>query len=367
MPIKANIEIDGAETQITFDATGNPLLPKSEPDPELEPKIDEVEQAEARQVPFEQETNVDNDDNSDSNPSNPSNPSEPEQIMPDPSIGISDMNQYGYSADDMLPLTQSRVTELFDANHTVYLLYPDNTEALIFDRDEIMNHDGVFGIERNEWETSQECAATKAEKKISECSREAELLFSNDNRYGIYQVRDGPDLRDYRFASLEDMQTRGLDVSRSNYELVYTAPLTDPIEFLTDRYPVLNKIHDKFNLEHPDDYTGRSVSISDVIVLKYNNDISSHYVDRVGFVEIDAFLGEERTYLPGKKPVHEIETSKPETYSQAGNMSANERTAAPKGASSLIERLAQNKLKAAQQGQSEATKPKEREVVAWAN
>ena len=58
-------------------------------------------------------------------------------------------------------------------------------------------------------------------------------------------------------------------------------------------YPILDNIYAAFNGEHPSDYTGRSVSVSDVIVLKYNGEVSSHFVDSEGFVELDAFLGEE--------------------------------------------------------------------------
>lgn len=82
------------------------------------------------------------------------------EIMPDPDISISEMiNLYGYSADGMLPLTQLRALELFNQDMSVYLLYPDNTEAAAFDSSEIESHDGIFGVERDDWQRSAEYAA----------------------------------------------------------------------------------------------------------------------------------------------------------------------------------------------------------------
>jgi hypothetical protein len=105
--------------------------------------------------------------------------------LPDPTISASEMNQYGYSYDDMLPLTQGKAVELFDADHTIYLLYPDNTEGAAFDRDEIRNFDGLFGIERADWERSPIFAAQMAVAANAAGKREAELLHGNGNRFGI--------------------------------------------------------------------------------------------------------------------------------------------------------------------------------------
>ena len=419
LPVRANLEIDGEMTRITFDDKGNPVMPEPSkeysigygffgngitiwnqseekdgdyatvahinPDRSVDfydhdmpedvmkgiwdvalsldkqeflykSQHDTARQDEPLQENSEPETDVADGTDTDSGPP------EPVQYLPDPSIGYSEMNLYGYDGCEVLPMTQSRAAELFDTGHTVYLLYPDNTESMVFDRDEIMNHDGIFGIDRTDWERTPEYAAMKAEDKNREGSREAELLHGSGNRFGIYQVRDGDDLCDYRFASIDEIQTRGLDVARENYELVYTAPFPQRIEFLTDRYPVLNMIYDEYNVSHPDDYTGRSVSVSDVVVLKYSGSISSHYIDSFGFVEIDYFLGEEKAQLPERQS-QTIETSKNETYSQVGTRQDIRRAEAPKTKPTLMERLTENKKKAARQGQPEPHKPKEREVT----
>jgi len=162
---------------------------------------------------------------------------------------------------------------------------------------------------------------------------------------------------------MTELATLGLEVVRDNYELVYTAAIDERIEQPKDVYPVLNKLYETFNISHPDDYTGRSVSVSDVIVLKYDNNISSHYVDNAGFIGLAGFLGDEKQpvlivdkTLPGKV------SNPPEACFQYGDRPGDERIAAPKGKPSLMERLAENKIKAERQGQPEAHKTNEREV-----
>ena len=138
---------------------------------------------------------------------------------------------------------------------------------------------------------------------------EYELLNSDANMFGIYQVRDDiENARNYRFASLEELQALGLDVDGKNYKLVYTAPFEHRIEFLTDRYPLLNKIFEQFNINHPANYKGRSVSVSDVIVLHWNHNVSAHFVDSKGFVEISGFFGtESQPCIVTKDVVKEIQ------------------------------------------------------------
>ena len=87
----------------------------------------------------------------------------PDIIMPDPAISFSERDLYGYTVADMLPLTQYTAAMLFDCGQTVYMLYPDNTEAMAFDTSEIAQHDGIFGVERDEWLKSKEYASLSAQ------------------------------------------------------------------------------------------------------------------------------------------------------------------------------------------------------------
>ena len=174
----------------------------------------------------------------------------------------------------------------------------------------------------------------------------------------------------------------------ANYKIVYTAPFSERIEFLSDRYPVLNNIYAKFNTEQPSDYTGRSVSVSDVIVLKCNENLSVHYVDSTGFVEIDnyTFFGEDVNKTPtaetsaqnesatlsqvgtrldeyNGKSVAELETDvnagKSISLMELSKAVNAERNNAPKSRKpTLMERLKDGKEKAARQGQSDIQKNK---------
>jgi len=208
----------------------------------------------------------------------------PDENMPDRAIGIAEMNMYGYEYEGILPLTQEKALELYDKDQPVYLLYSDNTEAMAIDRSDIEMFGGIFGIDRDVWERTLEYTAASA--KNSEAAKESGLIHGNTDTFGIYQVKEGDDTRKYRFASLEELETNHLAVDRSNYELVYTAPLP-PKE-------TLEGLYQQFNVDHPKDFTGRSVSVSDVIVIQRGGDVTSHFVDRFGFAELPAFLGNER-------------------------------------------------------------------------
>jgi hypothetical protein len=205
-------------------------------------------------------------------------------IMPDSAIGFSEMTLYGYTAEGILPLTAHRATELFNEDHTIYLLYSDNTEAMAFSREEIESHDGIFGIEREEWINSKEYTVLSAQN--IDAVKESDLIHGNADTFAIYQLKDTDEMRDYRFESIESLEKRGLAVDRDNYLLAYTAPLL-PAD-------TLDSIYQQFNLDRPKDFTGYSLSVSDVIVIQRDGEVSSHYVDSFAFTELPAFLGAEK-------------------------------------------------------------------------
>ena len=93
------------------------------------------------------------------------------EIMPDPTITVTERNEYGYDYEGMLPLNQGRAMELYMQNSTVYLLWNDGTESAVHDSSEITNHDGIFGIEREDWHKSNAYkevtgTAEQSQKKI---------------------------------------------------------------------------------------------------------------------------------------------------------------------------------------------------------
>ena len=105
---------------------------------------------------------------------------------------------------------------------------------------------------------------------------------------GIYQLQE--DKRDYLYAGSKELRARGLEVHRENYELVYTAPLR-----FTD---TLDKIYERFNIDRPEDFTGHSLSVGDVIVRNQNGRVSARFVDSFGFGTLPAFVGEIRAANP---------------------------------------------------------------------
>ena len=89
--------------------------------------------------------------------------------------------------------------------------------------------------------------------------------------FSIYQVPPGPEGRDFRYRSYEELQADGLSVDRKNYQLIYTAPL--------DKDTTLDEIYRRFNMEHPADYKGHSLSMGDIVVFRQDGKQTAYYVD----------------------------------------------------------------------------------------
>ena len=109
--------------------------------------------------------------------------------------------------------------------------------------------------------------------------------------FAIYQLKGGPETRDYRFEAYESLQEAGLAVDRQNYDLVYTASL--------DAKTTLEDIYRTFNLDRPADFTGHSLSVSDVVVLNRSGKEEAHYCDSFGFTPVpEFFLQREKQLTP---------------------------------------------------------------------
>ena len=103
-----------------------------------------------------------------------------------------------------------------------------------------------------------------------------------ENSFSIYQLKGGNETLDYRFEPLDSIHRNGLSVKPENYELVYTAPLTAKDD--------LESIYTRFNVDRPADFTGHSLSVSDIVVLHQDGKDTAHYCDRTGFSEVPEFL-----------------------------------------------------------------------------
>ena len=116
--------------------------------------------------------------------------------------------------------------------------------------------------------------------------KEKELFTGETDRFGIYQLKDGEELHYHRFASLDLLEKSGLQVEKGNYELIYTAPL--------QKGQTLDDIFEQFNLFRPEDFTGHSLSVSDIVLLHQNGENHAQYVDRFGFQEVAQFLEQQQ-------------------------------------------------------------------------
>lgn len=205
--------------------------------------------------------------------------------MPDTSIGFLEMYQYGYTdGNTMLPLSRERAMELFLQDVPVFLLYGDNTEAMALDAEDISSHTGVFGVEREEWD------AVRGVVTLSEQADTEKLFLENpQDAFLIYQIRRGGELDAYRFMNYDYLQSKGVTPERGGYDAIYTGGFMDYGNARTN----LDMIYQRFNVDHPADFKGHSLSVSDIVALKQNGVVSCHYVDPIGFRELPNFLKPE--------------------------------------------------------------------------
>ena len=118
----------------------------------------------------------------------------------------------------------------------------------------------------------------------------AQTTGQDKDTFSIYQIKGGDETRDFRFEPYDRLQAAGNVVDRANYELVYSAPLAPETS--------LEDIYTRFNIDHPKDFKGHSLSVSDVVVLHQDGQDAAHFVDSVGFREVPEFLQEQKQLTP---------------------------------------------------------------------
>ena len=206
--------------------------------------------------------------------------------MPDPTLTVDDMRSYGYLDSDMLPLSKDWAVELLEHDITVYMLYPDNAEEMVFEAEDIIKHDGMFGVTRPDWD------AVKGH--IPPRDVEQRFLNSPTDAMAIYQLRrDAP--VELRFANLGSLAA---PPAPANNDAVYNREVYPD----DDTGRILENFYYIFNDERPGDFVGHSLSVSDIVALKQDGKVSYHYCDSMGFQELPAF-------------------QKPENYLKAAEMS----------------------------------------------
>ena len=315
--------------------------------------------------------------------------------LPDPMIGLSEMREYGYQWDEMLPLTQEKALELFEHDLPVYLLHTDGAESLAESRERIEEHEGIFGVEKETWnkalkqqtkitlilmdeqereytypypvvavdieemggdrtavfKTSEPISDTdvaeihnafygtdlefEIEKELGitwvesinyedgsvitpEMARKEQLLYASTDKYGIYQLKPNPELDSLCFEGTESLKRMGITkdnfdaIKPENYTLLYVGELSELQK--ETQGATLEAIFEKFNLDHPEDFRGHSLSVSDIVVLHQNGQNTAHFVDSFGYTEIPDFLREQ---TPEKEEMqdtsgHNVQKTEPE-------------------------------------------------------
>ena len=315
--------------------------------------------------------------------------------LPDPMIGLSEMREYGYQWNEMLPLTQEKALELFEHDLHVYLLHTDGTESLAESRERIEEHEGIFGVEKETWnkalkqqtkitlilmdeqereytypypvvavdieemggdrtavfKTSEPISDTdvaeihnafygtdlefEIEKELGitwvesinyedgsvitpEMARKEQLLYASTDKYGIYQLKPNLELDSLRFEGTESLKRMGITkdnfdaIKPEYYTLLYVGELSELQK--ETQGATLEAIFEKFNLDHPEDFRGHSLSVSDIVVLHQNGQNTAHFVDFFGYTEIPDFLREQ---TPEKEEMqdtsgHNVQKTEPE-------------------------------------------------------
>ena len=274
--------------------------------------------------------------------------------FPDRSVGMAELKGYGYTTDDMFPLRQKMALELHRVGEKVYCLQSDGSHGDYASREMILEHEGLYGIEKDAWQRMQEQEEEidfeeaglyqppmtdldrdealrmfdagetvflvttyqrpiavrermeiergpehyqmereeverirALEKRMQEYPqikslKEAKLLLGTENRYGIYQIVEGSPGREYEFMDLNFIERHGYQVRKEDYELIYSDKMLYG--------DTLDSLYEKFNIAHPADYTGHSLSVSDIVVLNENGNVKAYFVDSISFRELPDFL-----------------------------------------------------------------------------
>jgi antirestriction protein ArdC len=150
--------------------------------------------------------------------------------------------------------------------------------------------------------TPQKCRELMGQLKSGELTEEqvkelyakaqetAKTAEQDKDTFSIYQLKHGDETRDLRFEPYDRLQATGNSVDRANYELIYSAELTPGTS--------LEDIYTRFNIDHPKDFKGHSLSVSDVVVLHQNGQDTAHYVDSFGYKSVPEFLQEQKQLTP---------------------------------------------------------------------
>ena len=186
----------------------------------------------------------------------------------------------GQTQEDYLP---SEIEKFKDATgYEEFLDFdPAEVKAALEDPNRSRVDEMLAAAEKAEREYAAE-AATYAQTPAAIVEQARAVRDEPADSFSIYQLKGGNETLDYRFEPLDSIHRNGLSVKPENYELVYEAPLTAKDD--------LESIYTRFNVDRPADFTGHSLSVSDIVVLHQGGKDTAHYCDRAGFSEVPEFL-----------------------------------------------------------------------------
>ena len=186
----------------------------------------------------------------------------------------------GQTQEDYLP---SEIEKFKDATgYEEFLDFdPAEVKAALEDPNRSRVDEMLTAAEKAEREYAAE-AATYAQTPAAIVEQARAAQGEPVGSFSIYQLKGGNETLDYRFEPLDSIHRNGLSVKPENYELVYEAPLTTKDN--------LESIYTRFNVDRPADFTGHSLSVSDIVVLHQDGKDTAHYCDRAGFSEVPEFL-----------------------------------------------------------------------------
>ena len=196
--------------------------------------------------------------------------------LPDPTITPDMAEQCGYTIPDMYPLSKDRAMELLEKDVVVFTLYPDKPAEMVFDAEDIVNHDGIFGITCEDWQNIHDTIPARDVHR--------RFLEAPGDAYAVMQLK-GSAPAELRYTGLKYLPQ---PPSPGNYDILYTGP----IACAQNQSATLENLFEIFNTNRPGDFTGHSLSVSDIIALKRDGVVSYHYCDNVGFQELPGFMSE---------------------------------------------------------------------------
>ena len=196
--------------------------------------------------------------------------------LPDRTITPDMAERCGYTIPDIYPLSKDRAMELLEKDAVVFTLYLDKPAEMVFDAEDIVNHDGIFGITCEEWQNIHEAVPNR--------NVHQRFLDAPGDAYAVMQLKqDAP--AEVRFIGLNSLLHPPLP---DNYDTIYTGLVVCG----QNRTATLENLFEILNVNRPADFTGHSLSVSDIVALKQNGVVSYHYCDSVGFQGLPGFMSE---------------------------------------------------------------------------